>query len=75
MLILLKRRAVRDFHRPFRWIDTICINQDDIPERNAQVSIMSTIYMKADEVIAWLGEEDGDSLLLFGTIFEHKKSF
>ncbi len=26
------------------WIDAVCINQDDIQERNQQVSLMSTIY-------------------------------
>ncbi|KAL4893446.1 heterokaryon incompatibility protein-domain-containing protein [Aspergillus ambiguus] len=40
------------------WIDAICINQDDIPERNSQVAIMSQIYSKADSVVVWLGVED-----------------
>ncbi|KAK5651247.1 hypothetical protein OQA88_12655 [Cercophora sp. LCS_1] len=37
------------------WIDAICINQSDILERNAQVSMMSFIYSRAQKVIAWLG--------------------
>ncbi|KAK7697571.1 hypothetical protein SLS64_013390 [Diaporthe eres] len=37
------------------WIDAICINQDDIKERNHQVCIMKKIYSKATEVIVWLG--------------------
>lgn len=40
------------------WIDSICINQDDIPERNAQVAIMSQIYSKAGMVIGWLGVQN-----------------
>ncbi|ENH68076.1 Heterokaryon incompatibility protein 6, OR allele [Fusarium oxysporum f. sp. cubense race 1] len=40
------------------WIDAICINQDDIPERNNQVVMMSQIYGSAHCVLAWLGEED-----------------
>ncbi|KAE8152350.1 hypothetical protein BDV25DRAFT_137923 [Aspergillus avenaceus] len=40
------------------WIDSICINQSDIPERNAQVAIMSKIYSHAASVIVWLGIED-----------------
>lgn len=43
------------------WIDALCINQKDILERNAQVTIMGDIYRHAHEVIAWLGPagEDG----------------
>ncbi|KAK3366228.1 heterokaryon incompatibility protein-domain-containing protein, partial [Lasiosphaeria ovina] len=46
--------------RPRRlWIDAICINQDDIAERNAQVAIMQHIYHTAVDVIAWIGEDNG----------------
>ncbi|KAF7867484.1 uncharacterized protein EAF02_009675 [Botrytis sinoallii] len=38
------------------WIDAICINQEDIPERNSQVKYMGTIYSKSSIVLAWLGE-------------------
>lgn len=42
------------------WVDAICINQDDIPERNNQVSRMGTLYGMANEVVVWLGpERDG----------------
>jgi Heterokaryon incompatibility protein (HET) len=37
------------------WIDAICINQQDVPERNAQVSFMGRIYQQATSVLAWLG--------------------
>ena len=40
------------------WIDAICINQEDIPERNAQVPIMVWIYTKAGGTFIWLGEQD-----------------
>lgn len=43
------------------WIDAICINQDDIDERNCQVRIMKEVYAAADETICWLGEGDEDS--------------
>lgn len=36
------------------WIDAICINQEDIEERNQQVSIMSETYCKAERVLVWL---------------------
>ncbi|KAL9591699.1 MAG: hypothetical protein Q9179_007459 [Wetmoreana sp. 5 TL-2023] len=40
------------------WIDSICINQNDVPEKNHQVRLMSQIYRKASRVLVWLGEED-----------------
>lgn len=36
-------------------IDTVCIDQDNISERNHQVHLMTDIYELADLVIAWLG--------------------
>ncbi|KAK4072005.1 hypothetical protein Trihar35433_4069 [Trichoderma harzianum] len=47
------------------WIDAICINQDNIPERNHQVSIMKDIYRKARHVVVWLGSAEEDSDLVF----------
>lgn len=40
------------------WIDALCINQDDVIERNHQVRKMRTIYAEAREVLVWLGQED-----------------
>lgn len=40
------------------WVDAICINQNDIPERNTQVSVMGTIYRNACDVLCWLGHSD-----------------
>jgi hypothetical protein len=36
-------------------INAICINQDDVPERNYQVNLMSKIYSQAVLVLVWLG--------------------
>ncbi|OBT56260.1 hypothetical protein VE04_05109 [Pseudogymnoascus sp. 24MN13] len=41
---------------PF-WIDAICINQHDIPERNKQLAMMKWIYFRADTVVIWLGKK------------------
>ncbi|KAH8669031.1 heterokaryon incompatibility protein-domain-containing protein [Xylariales sp. PMI_506] len=43
------------------WIDAICINQEDIEERNSQVALMRNIYANALEVQVWLGDEYDDS--------------
>ena len=47
----------------YLWIDQICINQDDINERNMQVRIMGDIYKRCERVIIWLGVEDADPRL------------
>jgi len=38
------------------WIDSICINQSDIQERNTQVGLMSRIFGEAKLVVVWLGQ-------------------
>lgn len=43
------------------WIDALCINQNDIEERNEQVAIIGHIYANAETVVVWLGEEDWNS--------------
>ncbi|XP_014550328.1 hypothetical protein COCVIDRAFT_115758, partial [Bipolaris victoriae FI3] len=37
------------------WIDQICIDQGNGPEKNRQVSQMGDIYGNANGVVAWLG--------------------
>ncbi|GKU09362.1 unnamed protein product [Fusarium langsethiae] len=36
------------------WVDAVCINQSDIPERSQQVALMRDIYSKCQRDIAWL---------------------
>ena len=43
------------------WVDQICINQDDLQEKNQQVAIMGTIYQRAWTTLAWLGEDADNS--------------
>jgi len=45
----------------FWWIDAICINQDDVLERNQQVALMTRIYKKSLGVHIWLGETADNS--------------
>ena len=46
-------------------ISRVAINQKDIPERNQQISLMRSIYSKAERVIGWLGpDENGDGQAL-----------
>lgn len=46
------------------WIDAICINQNDVAERTAQVKQMQDIYAHASHLVVWVGaaseSEDSD---------------
>ncbi|PMD56072.1 uncharacterized protein K444DRAFT_484794, partial [Hyaloscypha bicolor E] len=44
-------------HAPigYLWIDALCINQENVRERNAQVAIMRDIYKEAKRIVRWLG--------------------
>lgn len=37
------------------WVDAICINQEDVEEKNRQVKMMWRIYTETREVLVWLG--------------------
>ena len=43
------------------WVDQICINQNDIKERNQQVSMMGQIFHKPQRVVVWLGAADDET--------------
>lgn len=46
----------------FLWIDAICIDQENIKERNAQVALMRDIFANATQVIIWSGAStDGNT--------------
>lgn len=45
------------------WLDAICINQSDIPEKGQQVSMMSDIYHLTTRNLICLGESDETTAL------------
>jgi Heterokaryon incompatibility protein (HET) len=47
------------------WIDALCIYQDSIDEKNAQLLLMPEIYKTAQSVPVWLGPEENDSDLAY----------
>jgi Heterokaryon incompatibility protein (HET) len=49
------------------WIDALCIDQQNILERNHQVGFMGDIYFLAREVLVWLGCEKDFRIPLEGT--------
>jgi Heterokaryon incompatibility protein (HET) len=52
---LIMARSNPTYLKKHFWIDAICIDQDNVAERNDQVSKMGRIYQDAEEVIAWMG--------------------
>lgn len=54
-------RHLRDKGYTCLWVDAICINQQDKIEKNQQLLWMGSIYRRAKEAEAWIGEEDDDS--------------
>ncbi|KAH8649706.1 heterokaryon incompatibility protein-domain-containing protein [Tricladium varicosporioides] len=58
--IALELATALEYLRPqagkrYLWVDALCINQGDLPEKARQVKNMLRIFEKADSVIAWLG--------------------
>lgn len=56
-LMLALRQLRRSNKSRVLWVDAICINQADKPERNQQVSYMREVYAGANRVLVWLGLE------------------
>lgn len=53
----LRRLRLPDQDRVL-WMDSVCINQDDVDERSQQVSIMDDIYRSTWRNLVHLGEDD-----------------
>jgi hypothetical protein len=54
LAVALRHLRYRDLPRTL-WVDAICINQQDMAERNEQVQRMPHIYRLAHRVVVWLG--------------------
>lgn len=50
------------------FIDALCINMKDVPERNRMVANMSQIYQRASKVLVWLGDADEVSDFAFDKV-------
>lgn len=54
----------------YLWVDGLCINQSDIPEKNHQVPLMRHIYGRSSRVLMWLGDASADSSLALNFLRE-----
>ncbi|KAH7304513.1 heterokaryon incompatibility protein-domain-containing protein [Stachybotrys elegans] len=62
---LLSQQAVADVldaSNLYLWVDAICINQQDVKERNSQVLLIDRLYASAQCTFMWLGGEDTFSM-------------
>lgn len=57
--LLQRDHTQTSIHTRFQyvWIDALCIDQESTIERNHQVQQMGRIYLAAQKVIAWLGND------------------
>jgi len=55
------------------WVDAICINQEDKTEKSLQLLWMGSIYRRAKEVVAWVGEEDSTSVTVMNDVASLKQ--
>ncbi|KAF7934898.1 uncharacterized protein EAE98_002943 [Botrytis deweyae] len=60
---LRRLRSWRENDESFLWVDAICIDQNNIPERNNQIAKMKTIFQNAQSVPVWIGSEKDNSSL------------
>jgi hypothetical protein len=61
---LRSARRISDLTSQWLWIDALCIDQTNTPERQHQVQQMGRIYAGAKEVVSWLGIQK-DIITLF----------
>ncbi|TGO29531.1 hypothetical protein BPAE_0014g00830 [Botrytis paeoniae] len=54
-LVCFQQQSVTEY---VLWVDAICINQDDIAERNRQLTIMPYVYERAKLVVIWLKNDE-----------------
>lgn len=61
---LLQLRHAKRFR--FLWVDAVCINQDDLDEKQEQIRMMGSIYAEAGQrTVVWLGEANKDTKKVF----------
>jgi hypothetical protein len=53
------------------WVDRLCINMEDVAERNYQAALMPQIARSASETIVWLGEDDESSEVAIKFVDSH----
>ena len=63
--ILRTFRENMPYAAEYLWIDAVCINQENLAERESQVLAMGDIYSRAKTTFVCLGEDDNDAAEAF----------
>ncbi|KAH7094885.1 heterokaryon incompatibility protein-domain-containing protein [Paraphoma chrysanthemicola] len=66
---MIDNGSVPNLQSRLLWIDALCIDQQNVFERNHQVQQMGAIYKNATQVLAWLG--DSHHIVEFLDTLEH----
>lgn len=61
----LQRLRTSEYKHDPIFVDAVCLDQDNIGERNRQVQMMGDIYRRATCVLVWLGPGAAESDLIF----------
>lgn len=65
----LALRHLRHLNSPrLLWIDQLCIDQENVMERNQQLPLMADIYRLASRVMVWLGEGNSTTVAAIETL-------
>ena len=56
----LRRLRAPEVARSF-WIDQLCIDQDNLREKEQQIGLMTDIYRQSRKLMIWLGDDGDDS--------------
>ena len=65
--VVLRRMRDPQWQRTV-WIDSICINQTNMDDRNYQVQLMCDIYSSTASGLVWLGEDNGSAQEIFESV-------
>ncbi|KAJ9151464.1 hypothetical protein NKR19_g4931 [Coniochaeta hoffmannii] len=69
----LREDGYKQLEHKYLWVDAVCIAQDNLEEKSAQILRMGDIYQRASSVIIWLGDSLPETGLAIDVLEELKK--
>lgn len=66
----LREDDYRQMEHKHLWVDAVCIAQDNLEEKSAQILRMGDIYQRASSVIVWLGDSLPETSLALDVLQE-----
>ena len=63
------RRFRNELEAKFLWVDSICVDQQNLLERSEQVELMTRIYKQAQRVLVFIGNPLDDNLHGYDELF------